>query len=69
MSLMHGQTNGHVVARREVSAEDLSKQLEKRHFIHARSAAFFHLGQLNGVCFFFFIVRVGRRKCDSGNTM
>lgn len=40
MSLMHGQTNGHVVARREVSAEDLSKQLEKRHFIHARSGAF-----------------------------
>lgn len=26
-----GQTNGHVVARREVSAEDLSKQLLKRH--------------------------------------
>ena len=71
MSLMHGQTNGHVVARREVSAEDLSEQLENRHFIHARSAAFFHLGQLNGVFFFcfFFIVRVGRRKCDSGNTM
>lgn len=40
MSLMHGQTNGHVVTRREVSAEDLSKQLENRHFIHERSDDF-----------------------------
>lgn len=34
MSLMHGQTNGCVVAREEVSAQGgLSKQLGKRHFI------------------------------------
>lgn len=48
MSLMHGQTNGHAAARRKVSAEDLSKQLENRHFIQAWPADFFHLEQLNG---------------------
>lgn len=41
MSLMHGQTNDHVVARREVSAEDMSKQVENRHFIHDSSGDFF----------------------------
>lgn len=77
---MHGQTNGHVVARREVSAEELSKQLEKRHFIHARSGAFSTWDNWmeepgSSSCFFFFfplgIVRVKsiQVKCDSGNTM
>lgn len=41
MSLTHRQTNGHVVAQRVVSADDLSKHLENRHFIHARIGSFF----------------------------
>lgn len=47
----------------------LVKAAGKETFYPCAFSRFFPLGTIEWSVFFFFIVRVGRRKCDSGNTM